>query len=61
MEFALFGGKYRDLGVAEAITECQPLIAACRRYGGHFVILQHTGVAMPDIKDFYERLLEAAV
>ena len=60
MEFALFGGKYRDLGVAEAITECQPLIAACRRYGGHFVVLQHTGVAAPNIKDFYERLLEEA-
>ena len=60
MEFALFGGKYRDLDVAEAITECQPLIAACRRYGGHFVILQHTGVAPPNIKNFYERLLEEA-
>ena len=60
MEFALFGGKYRDLGIAEAITECQPLIAACRRYGGHFVILQHTGVAAPVIKNFYEQLLEVA-
>lgn len=60
MEFGLFGGKYRDLGVDQAIAECRPLIAACRRYGGHFVVLQHTGAAAPEVRAFYERLVEEA-
>ncbi|MBT3927145.1 MAG: hypothetical protein HOF33_09195 [Rhodospirillaceae bacterium] len=61
MEFALFGGKYRDLSVEQALAVCRPLIAECRRYGGRFVILQHTGVAAPIVRTFYEHLLEEAV
>ena len=61
MEFSLFGGKYRDLNVEQALAACRPLIAACRRYGGRFVILQHTGVAAPIVRTFYEQLLEEAV
>lgn len=57
MEFGLFGGKYRDLGLEQAMEECRPIINECRRYGGRFVILQHTGVASKKIISFYEKLL----
>jgi hypothetical protein len=60
MDVGLFGGKYRDLDVAQAIDECRPLIAACRRYGGRFVFLQHTGIVAPTVRAFHERLVEEA-
>jgi len=60
MEFGLFGGKYRDLDTQQALGECRPLIAVCRRYGGRFVFLQHTGAAAPVVRDFYERLIAEA-
>lgn len=60
MEFGLFGGKYRDLEPEQALEECRPLIKECRRYGGRFVILQHTGITSEKIRNFYERLLSEA-
>ena len=60
MEFSLFGGKYLDLDAERALLECRPLIAACRRYGGNFVFLQHTGAAAPVVKTFYEQLIGEA-
>tara|TARA_B100000676_G_scaffold309124_1_gene371809 strand:- start:55417 stop:56742 length:1326 start_codon:yes stop_codon:yes gene_type:complete len=60
MEFCLFGNKYRDLTIEEALDEVKPLIVACRRYGGKFVILQHTGNASKIVKRFYENIIEEA-
>jgi hypothetical protein len=60
MEFGLFGGKYRDLDAQQALGECRPLIAACRRYGGRFVFLQHTGTAAPVVREFYHQLIAEA-
>ncbi len=60
MEFSLFGGKYLDLDAQQALGECRPLIAACRRYGGRFVFLQHTGTSAPMVKEFYKQLIAEA-
>ncbi len=60
MEFGMFGGKYRDLEPEQAMEECRPLIKECQRYGGYFVVLQHTGVMSNKIKLFYEKLLSEA-
>ena len=58
MEFGLFGGKYRDLSVDEALDDCRPAIEACRKYGGELVVLYHTGNQPPQARTFYYRLLE---
>lgn len=60
MEFGLFGGKYRDLSVAQALSECGPAIDACRNYGGTLVLLYHSGQTRPPLRSFYGRLLEMA-
>lgn len=45
MEFGLFGGKYRDLSVEQAIAESNWASDICRQFGGTFVLLFHTGQA----------------
>jgi hypothetical protein len=60
MEFGLFGGKYRNLTVEEALEECRPTIEACRRFGGSFVVLMHTHQRRPPETVFYDRLLDMA-
>lgn len=60
MEFGMFGGKYRDLTVEEALVSCRPLLQACRRHGGTFVVLYHTGPQPPKARAFYEALLSEA-
>lgn len=58
MEFGLFGGKYRDLSIDEALEDCQPAIDACWKYEGELVVLYHTGNQPPQVRTFYQRLLE---
>lgn len=60
MEFGLFGGKYNDLSIEDAIDLCRPTIDACRREHGDLVVLQHTGRAFAEVDEFYERLLALA-
>lgn len=60
MEFGMFGGKYRDLSVEEALASCRPLLQACRRHGGTLVVLYHTGPQPPKARAFYESLLAEA-
>ncbi len=59
MDFGLFGGKYRDITVDQALEECAAVARTCREYGGSFVILYHTGQSTGRARDFYGRLLEA--
>ena len=59
-DFGLFGGKYRDLSVADALAEAKAMNATCRRHGGTFVILHHTGQMRPPQSAFFERVLEIA-
>lgn len=60
MEFGLFGEKYRNLSVDEALAECAPAIASCREFGGTLALLYHTGQTRPPLRTFYERLLDLA-
>ncbi len=61
MDFGLFGGKYRDLTVDQALAEGQVAADACRAYGGRFVVLYHTGQSRGPVREFYQRLVEAVV
>jgi len=61
MEFGLFGGKYRDLSVADAMAACRPVIQTCRRFGGHLVVLYHTGQPGGNVRQFYDALLREAL
>lgn len=58
MDFGLFGGRYRDLTVEEALAECQRIVEVCRSYGGDLVVLCHPTQVSPEIKAWYERLIE---
>ncbi|MCX7353288.1 MAG: hypothetical protein NTY59_00360 [Alphaproteobacteria bacterium] len=60
MEFGLFGGKYRSLSIEAALDDCRPALAACRRFGGNFVVLMHTHQRRPPETVFYEHLLDLA-
>lgn len=60
MDFGLFGGKYRDLSVADALAEAKAANALCRRHGGTFAILHHTGQMRAPQRTFFERVLEFA-
>ncbi len=43
MEFSLFGGKYADLPLERAVADTLWAADMCRRYGGTFAVLFHTG------------------
>ena len=58
MDFGLFGGRYRDLTVEEALTECQRIVEVCRTYGGDLVVLCHPTQVSPKTKSWYGRLIE---
>ena len=58
MDFGLFGGKYRDLGMDAAIEEALTARDACREFGGELVILFHTGQPVGLKREFYKRLLD---
>lgn len=58
MDFGFFGGKYRDLGVEEALDEAQTVIDVCRKFGGTLTVLFHTHQSGTRSESFYERLLE---
>jgi hypothetical protein len=60
MDFGLFGGKYRDLTVDEALQSCRPIIAAARQFGGTLTVLFHTGQPTGPARIFYEALLKEA-
>jgi hypothetical protein len=59
MDFSFFDGRYRDMTVDEALAECQPVIDACRRYGGDLVVLFHPGNTSSRARTWYERLVES--
>lgn len=61
MEFGLFGGKYRDLPLADAVATCRPVIQTCRRFGGQLVVLYHTGQPTGKVRQFYDALLREAL
>ena len=57
-EFGLFGGKYNNFTIDEALGECIDTINNCRRYGGELVILIHPGWPKDSIVwAFYDQLL----
>ncbi len=43
MEFGMFGGKYRDLSIDQAVADSRWAVEVCRRYGGTFNLLFHSG------------------
>jgi len=57
MDFGLFGGRYRNLDVKEALDESRAVIDVCREYGGDLVILFHTHQVTQPQTLFYEELL----
>lgn len=61
MEFGLFGGKYRDLSVEQGIDDSVWALEICRKFGGSFTILFHTGQDEPKLWAWAEGLLERAV
>ena len=60
MDFGLFGGKYRDLGHDAALAEAVQALAACREFGGTFVLLNHAGQSDPRIQSFFQALMVLA-
>ena len=58
MDFGLFSGKYRDLTVEDALSECKKAVETCRTFGGTLVILFHTSQTRQPQRGFYERLLD---
>jgi len=57
-EFGLFGGKYNNFTVEQALSESIETINNCRKYGGELIILFHTGWPEGSILwDYYEKLL----
>lgn len=60
MDFGLFGGKYRALSVDQALDEARCVNAQCRRFGGCFVLLHHTGQMHAPQRPFFEAALELA-
>ena len=57
-EFGLFGGKYNNFTVEQALSESIETINNCRKYGGELIILFHTGWPEGSIFwDYYEKLL----
>ena len=56
-DFSLMGGKYRNLSIEDALSECAAASEVCRKYGGELVILFHTGQKRNPWFMFYEGLL----
>jgi hypothetical protein len=61
MDFGLFGGKYRNLSLKEALDEAAAAAATCRRFGGALVLLQHTGTDEPIIDRFFEAVMRELI
>jgi len=58
-DFGLFGGKYNDFTVEQALSETIETINNCRKYGGELIILFHTGWQMDSpLWKFYEQLIK---
>ncbi len=57
MDFGLFGGRYRELTVDQAISEAQRIVDTCRTYGGDLVVLYHPAEMRPPRTTFFERLV----
>ncbi|MBT6118966.1 MAG: hypothetical protein HOH66_13960 [Rhodospirillaceae bacterium] len=60
MDFGLFGGKYRDLTIDEALAETARAQAVCREYGGTLALLYHAGQPLAPQRPFYKALLRQA-
>lgn len=58
LDFGFFGGRYRDVSVDEALSECQGIIDTTRAYGGDMMVLYHTSQNWQPQTTFYEQLLE---
>lgn len=58
MDFGLFGGKYRDLTIDEALAEADRAASVCREFGGTLTVLYHTGQPLAPHRPFYRALLE---
>lgn len=61
MEFGIFGGKYRDLPIEQAIADSVWAADQCREFGGTFALLFHTGQDEPRLWRWVEAVLEQAV
>ena len=57
MEFAMFDGRYNELGIDQALHETDEVLDACRRYGGSACILYHTNNWHPPMCDYYEAFI----
>jgi len=60
MEFGIFGGKYRDLSIEQAIADSVWAADQCREFGGTFALLFHTGQDEPRLWRWAEAVLEHA-
>ena len=62
MDFSLFGGKYRDVTMEEALREGGRAAEACRRFGGSLVLLYHSGqVRNQGLANYFDTLLVEVV
>lgn len=61
LDFGLFGGKYRDLSLKQALDEAGRAAAVCRRFGGSLVLLQHTGAGEAVVDRFFEAVVRDVI
>jgi hypothetical protein len=57
MDFGMFGGKYRDTDLYEALASCRAIAQQARLHGGTLTVLQHAGRPIAQAARFYEALL----
>ncbi len=57
MDFGLFGRKYRDLTLQQALDEASRAADICRRFGGTFVLLHHLGNPDAPTDRFFETVM----
>jgi len=59
MEFGLFGGKYRDLPLEQAVADALWAADLCRQYGGTYTLLFHTGQSDAKLWTWLDRVIGA--
>lgn len=57
MDFGLFGGKYHDLTLQQALDEASRAANVCRRFGGTLVLLHHLGRCDALVDRFFETVM----
>lgn len=60
MEFGMFGGKYRDMSIESALSDTKWAVDLCRKYGGTFTLLFHSGQNDAVLWNWLEPAIEQA-